>query len=70
MAALALTVTRIRVIILNLLRILLFPSTSPKMYSLKEITLYSTGKDYQFTGRVAANYYNLFAGVHGLTVGC
>jgi TonB-linked SusC/RagA family outer membrane protein len=30
---------------------------------------YSTGKDYNFTGRVAANYYNLFGGVHGLTVG-
>ncbi len=30
---------------------------------------FSTGKDYNFTGRVAANYYNMFAGVHGLTVG-
>jgi TonB-linked SusC/RagA family outer membrane protein len=30
---------------------------------------YSTGKDYNFTGRVSANYYNLFAGVHGLTIG-
>jgi len=30
---------------------------------------YSTGKDYNFTGRVSANYYNLFAGVHGLAVG-
>lgn len=29
----------------------------------------STGKDYNFTGRLAANYYNMFAGVHGLTVG-
>jgi TonB-linked SusC/RagA family outer membrane protein len=30
---------------------------------------YSTGKEYNFTGRFSANYYNLFAGVHGLTVG-
>jgi len=30
---------------------------------------YSTGKDYNISGRVSANYYNLFAGVHGLTVG-
>jgi TonB-linked SusC/RagA family outer membrane protein len=30
---------------------------------------YSTGKDFSFTGRVSANYYNLFAGVHGLTIG-
>jgi TonB-linked SusC/RagA family outer membrane protein len=31
--------------------------------------LYSTGKEYNFTGRVAANYSNTFAGVHGLNVG-
>jgi TonB-linked SusC/RagA family outer membrane protein len=31
--------------------------------------IYSTGKEYNFTGRVAANYSNLFAGVHGLNVG-
>lgn len=30
---------------------------------------YSTGKDNSFTGRLAANYYNLFGGVHGLTIG-
>ncbi|WP_245999731.1 SusC/RagA family TonB-linked outer membrane protein [Paraflavitalea soli] len=31
--------------------------------------IYSTGKEYNFSGRLAANYYNLFAGVHGLTIG-
>ncbi|MET0636907.1 MAG: SusC/RagA family TonB-linked outer membrane protein [Chitinophagaceae bacterium] len=30
---------------------------------------YSTGKEFNFTGRVAANYHNLIAGVHGLTIG-
>jgi TonB-linked SusC/RagA family outer membrane protein len=30
---------------------------------------YSTGKDYTFQGRVQAIYNNLFAGVHGLTIG-
>ncbi|QEC46032.1 SusC/RagA family TonB-linked outer membrane protein [Pseudobacter ginsenosidimutans] len=30
---------------------------------------YSTGKDFSFTSRISANYYNLFNGVHGLTVG-
>jgi len=30
---------------------------------------YSTGKEFGFTGRVSANYYNMFAGVHGLTLG-
>lgn len=30
---------------------------------------YTSGKENTFTGRVSANYYNLFAGVHGLTAG-
>lgn len=30
---------------------------------------YSTGKAFSYIGRFSANYYNLFAGVHGVTVG-
>lgn len=30
---------------------------------------YSSGRNFDYTGRVSANYYNLFNGVHGLTVG-
>lgn len=31
--------------------------------------VFSNGKDFSYTTRLSANYYNLFAGVHGLSVG-
>lgn len=31
--------------------------------------VYASGKDFGYTTRLSANYYNMFAGVHGLSIG-